>query len=125
METKQSHISSIRKLYSNNAIKIKGIGLSEFAYKELIFDAGINFLELLYPADGEHEKYFKIIAYNKTFWNWWYSEFKEWESDLVVVMQDNNMSKKDCIDEIQMIAHDAEVERSFINNFLKNLSVKI
>jgi hypothetical protein len=46
--------------------------MSDYQYRRLIFNTGINFLEIM---EGKNGKYFERLATQKSFWNWWKNEW--------------------------------------------------
>ena len=119
---KESHIQKQRTFHARNRKYIvQVLELDASAYNTLLFDTGVLFLEHLYPRDTTYESYYKKVAYDSRFWNWFTLEWKKWESELIDVLklQKEAIAQEDWQEEMQQMALDGWVERSFNHNYLK------
>lgn len=75
---KISHIATMRSegCGTQQVIREK-LNLSDFDYGNIVFEAGLSFLEDLYDEDTK--EFCKQMQQNTMFWKWWKSEWALWE----------------------------------------------
>lgn len=118
----QTHIETIRQNYLSNQVLIQtAIGLSSSDYKMFLFETGCFFLEDIYPQDMGYEIAYMVASQDKNFWNWWISEWKRWEQELLDHLNDNKLKldKLTYETEMKQIAWDATISHSYHHNYLK------
>lgn len=87
---KTTQIQQIRIQVTRNLNTIQQMtGVTDFQYKEIIFESGIYFLEKLFQND---RSLIQKISFDKSFWAWWRSEFSHWEMELIECAKASNFN---------------------------------
>jgi len=81
------------KFTANRQFILAELGLSELEYHNLLYQLGMDFLELIYDKDChfEHQK-IKKLAENKQFgfWNWWCTEWMVVENNTIILLEQSD-----------------------------------
>lgn len=124
MKTKTSHIARLRKQYaSNQAYILDNVTLTEKEYLDAKFEIGCLFLERMFPENTEYAHLYEAYAYCKSFWNWWKQEWNDYESGLVLFINDHKPTffYKQWYAEMLPMAHDTNIEMGF-ESYVKTLA---
>lgn len=117
----KARIEEVREIHENNA-QIIQYQIGEDDYWNLFLDTGLMFLKNFYTKG---DKYYCHLRASSNFWNWFNSEFKLWEIDLVDFLKENKLKPLEVKMEFLKMAFDGELEDSFRMNYLKLFKVVI
>lgn len=113
---KTTHISKVRQRTETSKAQIEAlIGLDDFQYKKLIFDAGIHFIEKLLP---NQKPITDPILYDRNFWLWFRMEFGTWNNEIIALIIDFGQANEEEIQEYWWSELDLFLtEKNTINGF--------
>lgn len=73
METKVSHIETMRAQYKYNVLQVLWLtGMDEFQFGELMLETGLSWMEW---HTGDDKGLLALLLKNEIIWNWWRNEW--------------------------------------------------
>lgn len=92
-------------------------GMSDFQYKQEIFDFGMQFLHTLFTND---HVMIRAFSTQESYWKWFRTEWNNWQAELLEFVHQNkvNLTYELWVSETMPMLHDALTEQGF-KNYLK------